>query len=64
MRLLPQPVVQPILPYYLALAIGHRAWVGGLAQTFFASSLPRRAGGCGPVGVLIGGRVVALALPR
>ena len=42
--LLPQPVVLLILPYYLALSIGHRAGVGSLTQTFFTSSLPRRAG--------------------
>ena len=56
-----------ILLYYLALAIGHRAGVGSLTQTLFSSSLPRRAGGDGPVGgALIGdGRVVAFAvLPR
>ena len=42
--LLPQPVVLPILPSYLALAIGHRAGVGSLAENVFTCSLPRRAG--------------------
>ena len=36
--------------YYLALAIGHRAGVGSLTQTFFTCSLPPRAGGVGPGG--------------
>ena len=47
---LSQPVVLPIRPCYLALAIGHRAGVGSLTQTFFTCSLPRRAGGDGAGG--------------
>ena len=50
--------------FYLALAIGHRAGVGGLTQPSFTSSLLRRAGGDRPGGALIGhGRVVVFALP-
>ena len=55
-------MVLPILPYYLALVIGRRTGVGGITQFLF--SLPRRVGGDGPGGALIGrGRVVAFALP-
>ena len=57
-------MVLPILPYYLALAIGHRAGVGSLTQTFFTSSLPRHAGGEDQRGVLVGDScVVGSALP-
>ena len=57
-------MILPILHYYLALSIGHRAAVGSLTQTSFISSLPRRAGGKGPGGALIGdSSVVTFALP-
>ena len=43
-------MVLHIVPYYLALAIGYRAGVGSITQTFSTSSLPQRVGGVGPEG--------------
>ena len=58
-------MVQPILHYYLALSIGHRARVGSLTQTFVTFSIPRRVGVNGPRGggLIDDSRVVTFLLP-
>ena len=54
-------MVVPIVSYHLALAIGHRAGVRSLTQTFYTRNLPRRGGGDGPGGgaLIRDGRMVA-----
>ena len=57
-------MVLPILPYYLALAIGHRAGVGSLTQHSLHLAYCGVQAVMDQEGAFIGdGRVVAFALP-